>query len=393
MRNFKDYAEIRANTDIPRLEDFSYNEKPISKEEKNIGTEKIIDFASQLVFKKIEKIGANNRKFDKKRITFSIPVSISCYESEIDYILMRKDAQALFGEIEHEIIHFFASEWHINDHNHIESKKKQKTQVKSGFHNIAFSLDEAITEKINREIISENIDEIKKLIEEVKIYFDGIYEKRLVELKNNFELKEISVSKKIDSYHKKYKQKLKEILIEKDKTEIKYQKLLEESKAKEDEKNSFIKMKKESFEYEKEMARTLYNYQKNEEISLISPEYKKVVLDDLKKDYSFDDLLERDSYDYQIFILELLLDGVAYSLSTNEKEFKKNKEKVWKQLEKDYFYTNNFGLRIFDSVFGEGTLKKIKQLSIISLEKNTNFIEFVKNKNDEIKKKNFSPKK
>ncbi len=394
MRDFKSYSEeIRCNKDIPRLEDFSYKGKLISKERKNIGTEKIIDLASELVNKKIRELGIKTRKFDKKRITFLIPVDPSRYESEIDYILMREDAQAAFGEIQHEIIHYLASEWHINDHNYIENKKKQKMKVKGGFHNIAFSLDEAITEKTNRDIISENIEAIKSLIEEIKIYFDGIYEERLLKFQSDFELQKISASKKIDKYRKEYASTLKKNLIEENQIKVEDQKLFENLNVEENVKNDFIKEREESFERRKNEAKKLYHFLKDMEMRHICPEKKKILLDMLKKDYSFNDIFERGAYDYQLSILDLLLDGVAYSLSNNQEEFEKNKEKVWEKLQKDYFNTNNWGLRIFDHVFGKGTLRELQQLSIQDPKHNIDFIKTIEETVKKIKEKNLSSKK
>ena len=125
----------------------------------------------------------------------------------------------------------------------------------------------------------------------------------------------------------------------------------------------------------------------------ICPEKKKILLDMLKKDYSFNDIFERGAYDYQLSILDLLLDGVAYSLSNNQEEFEKNKEKVWEKLQKDYFNTNNWGLRIFDHVFGKGTLRELQQLSVLYPNHNIDFIKTIEETVKKIKEKNLSSKK
>ena len=384
---FNSTREFRSHNFKERPQDVLVDNKSIFENEKTPAQKEVIKTAFRLLDEHIKELGIEiPHPFDQKRIIFMPVRNIEegIYH-EGDFVFMSQDSEGNLETIIHELSHAYSSEWRNYEEAKLENylkEQKRRDKVKSGFH-VAYSkstktdiwkmeddelpqinfpaLNEGITEKIAREIISKNETELERL----KPLFAGRLEKKLEEKEKEFNSITLpEVKSEIEEKQKKYEEELSQL-------ELKMNTL---------EKDLDIEITKESDTKEKKFLESMKEIKlspnkleikwKKEEIQELPREieYAKksylVELADLKKNYSFSSL-EHGVYDFEVSVVDKIAKGLAktYFKENPSSDVLTEENRAWRDLQKAYFTGKTVFLRKIEKTFGAGFLRSVQKLS------------------------------
>jgi len=290
--------------------------KNLNEIEKSPAQEKIVNLSAKIIEEYIAKLDLGDITVDSSRILFvdlSDTGALGMHNPIYDLSLISTIAEAHLPVIIHETLHKISTDPFVQKDN----KKQPKTEMihRSGFHSVwcknssssettevhgLFSvINEAVTEKISRELADLNKDKWQELEED----FSG------------------KMSKSLERHTEKHNKKLGE---------------LQNSKVGGSEKEEMIQAEMNSFERLKEEINAMYSFQ-------------------LMKNNPYKDplsLLEQ--------ILEgLAYQELIRIKSFKHKEYEAAKEDAWINLQKAYLKNQTVQLRTLEQAFGEGTLRSL----------------------------------
>lgn len=391
-KNFNSPDEL-SNLELTRLDNFSYRGQRVSEIIKTEGQEAVIALSNRLITERLESLGLKARKIDSNRITYHIPVAMNVYKGEVDFVLLRDSSEADVGTTLHEFIHAASSEHHYAESKKIEVDKKQhKRNTRSGFHvnwyrggfdkssSVNFrNLNEAITEKIARELRTENHDEIRKM----SSLFVGRCEQKIAEFEAQFAERREQGLRKIAEIQADAEREIAEVMAEHDAEVSMLDAELEKHGVPEERRADFRESKKESLDFKIGNIRMVEKYTVELERSTISDENKKKGVAGIKKGYSF--TVDRDTYDSYIQVLDLLIEGASYAESYSLQEFERKRRKIWDDLQRAYFNGNSLYLRKFDKGYKEKIMRRFQNLSAFKDEEAQQMKQYLVERNQTLK--------
>jgi hypothetical protein len=403
---FNQYKDFKDDPKIGRLEDFKFQGKKISEVIKTEAQKTVLKLAHKLVAERMDELEVSNTKISDDRITYYIPVGINNYQSEIDFVLIKESSEANVGTAIHEIIHANSAEWRYKNWDNItKDKDKRIRNVKSGFHTNHYKngfekditsinfrqINEAITEKITRELVNKNIKEI----EWVNSLFVGRLETALKNQRDRFEFKKIETQEKIKKIQKKAQDYILAAIEENKKNIADAKKEYDNGILNDEMFQQLKKIYKDNLDRRIEQIKSFSKINKGMVESFNDETTNKIRVDEIKEDYALKkDRVKSCAYTPYIEILDLMIEGLSYANSSTEEEYKIQKEFNWKNLQKAYFTGNVMYLRNFDKIYNDKVLRFFNNISQISSEEDVNkLIGYLKEKNENIKSDNFSPPK
>lgn len=385
---FNSTRDFRSHNFKERPKDVVIDNKSIFEREKTPAQQEVVKTAFHLLNEHIKELGIEIKKpFDQKRVIFGYGRRIEegMYH-EGDFVFMNPDSEGNLETMIHEFTHAYSSEWRNYDEaeleNYLNQQQKRRNKVKSGFHIVYsrsektdmfkmeneelpqinfWSLNEGITEKIAREIISKNTKELDRL----KPLFEGVLERKLQEKEREFNKIELpEVEAEIEEKRKQYDDELKQLELKKEafkkdfnekianesdtekKEELEFSKRTEEILV-----NMDIKFKKDNIQelpQKIEQAKRLYSYE----------------VTDLKRNYSFSSL-EQGAYDFEVLIVDKIIKGLGktYLKQNQSSNISVEESRAWHDLQKAYFAGKTVFLRKIEEAFGVGFLRKVEKVS------------------------------
>jgi|GEM_PF-6649560 len=335
--------------------------------EKTPAQQEILLTALRLVQEKMTSLNLPFREPNNKRFVFlnSFNLTKGGEWTHDNYVLIQAENEGNLGTIVHELLHFFSSEFYTHGEEEVEkSKLSGRREVRTGFHGVFYQnseekgnwdfqatfrhLNEAITEKMSREIISQD----PNLLSTLKPLFAGRKEIRIEQLKKGLELKD-SESK---NDYEKYIKDLEAI------QEASLQESLEQLRSlgiSESELKDFEIMSrgeiKEFLNSMRELHKPGMDFYQD-----VLPR----MLDSIEIGYSFE--VDRHVYNDEIEILNILLEGMAKVRTKEENiSIEEAKKLCWREMQIAYFQNNVMYLRKIDKVWGKGVLRYLNNLSPI----------------------------
>lgn len=353
------------------------SEKPAESEqsELTLAQKHIVTLATKLVEQYLHSLGKHMPLFSEKNISFDMIGPLSGeYRREANHILITTYCEAELPVIIHELVHFVSSDPQLLTPNQIYQKENEMryTHSKSGIHSswrrkedsidqdkfFFKGLNEAITEKITRDIIEKNYEFLEKEIPLLKAMFEGQKELQSKELKQHFKRKEKEATENVRAT---YISLIKQVLSERQDHTLQLKNL--DNFAKENnlkateigfhreflEEQVGIPVLKQQIARIRESMKSLAHWSNFEDILAKHTEF-------LEDAYTYN-LKKNIVYNDEIEFLNVLLDGIS-QYATSHTQILSN-ESEWSKMQKAYLSGNTFYFRIIDKVFGKGTLRKI----------------------------------
>ncbi|OGG80724.1 hypothetical protein A3A39_00160 [Candidatus Kaiserbacteria bacterium RIFCSPLOWO2_01_FULL_54_13] len=377
ISKFKDlqaHSELEPEEESPRRPaDIEVAGTRLSEIEKSPVQKEAVGLATSYVEEYLRGLGIEGRSFDPHRITFVnyIGNDRGSWNKKDDWIVLSAAvSEANVHTIVHESLHAHSSEWQYKPEEEVEAFSNIRP-AKTGFSTAWLQretrdtnfllLNEAITEKIAREITQKHKDEVEALprkhmdryeqhIQKAQEYINaGSKEDR-----KKFEEKKKQIladaQKQIEERQREMKERLSEIEVEAKSPQM----VAWEKETLEEYTNSMIKSEREFADVQIRMEESFLDT------------YKKIAEGKTVENIKDAWLKPSESSAYQdgIEILDLILDGVALDRSAQTKQsYDEASADVWKELQSAYFNGQTMWLRKIESVFGKGALRAVGELA------------------------------
>ncbi|MDD4351899.1 MAG: hypothetical protein PHU71_02865 [Candidatus Gracilibacteria bacterium] len=393
LYHFDSYEDIHNNHSLPRIEDFYLAGQRVSEIEKTEGQKAIIEVVRSAIFAHLKGLSVEGRTIEDHRILFHIRTLFPLYNSTIDFTFVYGSLEASATTLMHELTHSISSEWQYLDHEFVKqiaSKDvKNRRDVKSGFHSYWFSKDdsskenfqfinEAVTEKITREIIAK----VRDRIQDLKPLFAGRCEKALRNFENYWETYKKHLIDITETFDRKAEAAISELEKEFQKD---FEELSQSTEVSSEELEDYLDFRRRDLESSKENIISTYQAFKKPILSNGSEGKKTMEVKAIINNYSFD--CTSSSYDLELKILNLILDGLAYSQSSCEEEFQAQRTKIWEDLQKAYLFGTVMWLRKIEKLFGKGILRALNEVDLITgNDQKERIAQYLEHKNDKLKR-------
>ncbi|MFA6000298.1 MAG: hypothetical protein WC783_04990 [Candidatus Paceibacterota bacterium] len=326
--------------------------------EKTPAQQEILTVALKLVQERMESLGVVFHPPDPKKFIFLDTFNI-WREGEWthdNYVLIRAESEGNLGTIVHEAFHFFSSEFYQHGDEAVEQARlNSRREVRSGFHGVFYKdsgkdieegvrvnfrdLNEAITEKMAREVVEQNPD----LQTRLRSLFTGRKEECLAKLAIALKAKQSKDEKDFESYfallQKGHEERLKEMVDE-----------LRLSGMNEEDIKDFIDKDSESMKKFLNGVKTQFG---------LDPDFyqdlAQMMTESIEKAYAFE--ARHNSYNDEVEILNVLLEGLAKVRAREENiPIEDARALCWKEMQTAYLTGTVMHLRKIDRVWGRGTL-------------------------------------
>ncbi len=365
-----------------RPDDIEVGGISLLKIEKTPLQQEVAQSALSFVQEHLQNLGITGRSFDSRRITYVDYYGNDRGSWNIDddwVVLSTAVAEANVHTSEHELLHAFSAEWQYKARGEVESKeairpaktgfstvwqKKEHTLEAPAYKKNFSLLNEAVTEKIAREITAKHEAYIAALPRKYETRFQEhiaraqeYVNQGIAADREQFEKKKAEIIQNMEAEIKRHQAFAEQSLADLDKleTEARNPEMLETER-------THIKEHQDiAVKYARETADILIRLEESH-LEVYKDIMESKTLEHIRNAWLKP--TESGAYEDGIKMLDLLLEGMALQKTKEEKiSYEEAHAAVWTEMQKAYFNGKTIWLRTIEKTFGEGAFRSIGELA------------------------------